>query len=256
MPAIGSPAVSSVRHSHTGAGEQPHGFRRDLLVSSRWLLLGGAAGGWAGLLVGGVGGRLAMFVLRLTSPDYVRGIDSDDGFEIGRFSLDTVFLLGFTTLVGAFVGIVYVVVRFALPLAWRVGSWTVIGATVGGSLIVHADGVDFRLLEPAWLAVGLFVVIPAATAALMATWVVRWDRWWFTRRRRTVAAALPLGLLVPLIVPIAIAATGVVVVAAASQSRTIRLAGTRLGPPVGLAGLAIVAALSSWALFNDITEIL
>ena len=59
----------------------------------RWLLLGMATGGWAGFLVGGVGGRIAMFVLRLTSTDSVRGTQSDDGFTIGQLSGATVFLL-------------------------------------------------------------------------------------------------------------------------------------------------------------------
>ena len=37
-----------------------------------------------GVLVGGIVGRVAMLVLRLTSPDSVRGVESDDGFTIGR----------------------------------------------------------------------------------------------------------------------------------------------------------------------------
>jgi len=220
------------------------------------LLLGGAAGAWAGLLVGGVGGRLAMFLLRLTSPNYVRGIKSDDEFEIGRFSTDTVFLLALTTVAGAFVGIAYVAIRRALPVAWRVGAWALIGATVGGSLILHADGVDFNLLEPTGLAVAMFIAIPAGGAALMALWVERWERWWFTDRRRTIVAALPSLILVPLILPLLVAAATVVVVSVAAQNATVRSAAARIGPPIGRVALAIVAALSSWALFNDITEIL
>jgi hypothetical protein len=220
------------------------------------MLLGAAAGAWAGLLVGGVGGRLAMFVLRLTSPDYVRGVTSDDGFEIGRFSFDTVFLLALTTIAGAFVGVVFVAFRRALHVAWRVWSWTLVGATVGGSLILHADGIDFNLLEPTWLAVAMFIAIPAGGAALMAVWVERWDHWWFTDRRRTIATALPTLLLVPLILPLFVAAAAVVVTSVAWQSGTVRAAVRLAGPPIGQVTLAIVAALSSWALFNDITEIL
>jgi hypothetical protein len=233
-----------------------HGFRHSLVASSRGVLLGAAAGAWAGLLVGGVGGRLAMFVLRLTSPDYVRGVTSDDGFEIGRFSFDTVFLLALTTIAGAFVGIVFVAIRRALPVAWRFWSWTLVGATAGGSLILHADGVDFNLLEPGWLAVAMFVAIPAGGAALMAIWVERWDRWWLTDRRRTIATALPTVLLVTLVLPVLIATAAVVLVAVAAQSGTVRAAVRLAGPPIGRLALVVVAALSSWALFNDITEIL
>jgi hypothetical protein len=259
MPVIGSHAVSSPAGSPTVVTDEqtaPRGFRRSLLRSTRGVLLGAAAGAWAGLIVGGVGGRIAMFVLRLTSPRYVRGVTSDDGFEIGRFGFDTVFLLGLTTIAGAVVGVGFVAVRDALPVGWRPWSWGLVGATVGGSAILHADGVDFRLLEPTSLAIAMFVAIPAGGAALMAVLVERWDRWWFTDRRRTIAAALPTVLLVPLIFPMLVAGAGVVLVATASQHATVRSAVRLVGPPLGRVGLAIVAALSSWALFNDITEIL
>jgi hypothetical protein len=45
-------------------------------------------------------------------------------------------------------------------------------------------------------------------------------------------------------------------VSVASQNGTVRAVVGRVGPPIGQAALAIVAALSSWALFNDIIEIL
>ena len=63
--------------------------RRDAAAVAWWVLVGAASGAIAGALVGGVGGRLAMLLLRLTSPDDVIGMTSDDGFEIGVFSFDT-----------------------------------------------------------------------------------------------------------------------------------------------------------------------
>src|SRR5258708_6692212 len=39
----------------------------------------------AGAIIGGLGGRLAMLVLRLTSNGSVRGVKTSDGFVIGRF---------------------------------------------------------------------------------------------------------------------------------------------------------------------------
>jgi hypothetical protein len=102
----------------------------------------------------------------------------------------------------------------------------------------------------------MFVAIPAGGAALMAIWVERWDRWWFIDRRRTIATALPTLVLVPLIFPVLVTAAAVIVVSLASQSVRVRGVVRLVGPPLGLAGLAIVAALSSWALFNDVTEIL
>ena len=57
---------------------------------------------------------------------------------------------------------------------WRLPLWTLsVGAFVGAS-IVHVDGLDFQLLEPAALAVVLFVAIPTGAAALTATLAERW----------------------------------------------------------------------------------
>jgi hypothetical protein len=197
-----------------------------------------------------------MGLLRVTSSDTVRGRISDDGFEIGQVSGATLFLVAITTALGAIAGMVYIAFRHALPDPWRRWAWTIVGTTVGGSALLHADGVDFNLLQPTWLAVVMFIAIPAAGAALMAVWVERWDAWWFTDRRRTIVAVLPAVIMVPLIFPLLVAAAAVVLVSLAAQSGHVRTAVGVIGPRVGQAALAIVAALSSWALFNDITEIL
>ena len=49
------------------------------------------------------------------------------------------------------------------------GPTRLVGPAVGGAvalgaaaLIVHTDGVDFRFLDPLWLTVGLFVLLPGA----------------------------------------------------------------------------------------------
>ncbi len=119
----------------------------------------------AGLVWGGVGGRVAMRIIFLTSDERVRGLTSDDGFEIGRISGDTIFLLIFTSILGAVAGLLYGLVRMLLRgprwlIAIAVGVTVAAGA--GGGLIVNADGIDFRVLEPLWLAVGLFLLIPGA----------------------------------------------------------------------------------------------
>jgi len=106
-----------------------------------------------------------MRVLFLTSNEHVRGITSDDGFEIGRISFDTIVLLVFTSILGAIAGGVYGLLRIILRgprwlRAAGVGVATAAGA--GGGVIVKAEGVDFVFLEPLWLAVALFLVIPGA----------------------------------------------------------------------------------------------
>ncbi len=121
------------------------------------------AGGIAGLVWGGVGGRVAMRIVFLTSDDRVRGVISDDGFEIGRISFETIELLVFATFLGVIGGLTYGFVRMLL----RGPTWVVamaVGVAVGsgvGALIVQ-PGVDFELLEPLWLTIGLFVLLPGA----------------------------------------------------------------------------------------------
>ena len=61
-------------------------WRAELEQRGRRLSVAMAAGLACGAVVGGVGGRLAMFLLRLTSDAALRGIKTDDDFVIGRFS--------------------------------------------------------------------------------------------------------------------------------------------------------------------------
>jgi hypothetical protein len=140
--------------------------------------IGGLAGTFAGLLWGGVGGRLAMRLLFLTSDEHVRGIVSDSGFEIGTVSFGTVFLLAFSAVAGAFLG----TIGGPLRVVTAGPTWLVaVGAGVAnaaffGALLVAPDGVDFRVLDPLWLAVALFVLLPgawAATVVLLADRIAR-----------------------------------------------------------------------------------
>src|SRR5262245_45478307 len=59
-----------------------------------------AVGALLGLVVGGIGGRLAMMLLARLNPE-ATGVTSDDGFTIGQFTLsDTLNLLLIATLLG------------------------------------------------------------------------------------------------------------------------------------------------------------
>jgi hypothetical protein len=121
----------------------------------------------AGLVWGGIGGRIAMRVVFLTSDDQVRGVPSDDGFEIGTFSGATIFLLIFTTILGGMAGFGVGIIRmFTSGPTWDVVIGTSLStASFAGASIVHTDGVDFRVLDPLWLTVGLFVLIPGLWGA-------------------------------------------------------------------------------------------
>jgi len=138
---------------------------------------GAVAGMVAGLVWGGIGGRTAMRILFLTSDDRVRGLTSDDGFEIGRFSADTVFLLVSMSVIGGIFGVAYGLLRrYLRGRLWLVTlAVALAAAAAGGGAFVEAEGIDFRLLEPLWLAIGLFVFLPGAWGASVA---ITTDRFW------------------------------------------------------------------------------
>ena len=154
---------------------QKDGFSMDALTTS--IGFGSIAGAAAGFIWGGVGGRIAMRIVFLTSDDRVRGVISDDGFEIGRISAETIFLLIFATAIGVVMGAIFGGIRALVGVPTRVlaPAIGIAAAAGGGSLLVNADGIDFRILEPLWLTVGLFVFIPGAwgiTVVYLSDWLL------------------------------------------------------------------------------------
>jgi len=129
--------------------------------ASSYLAAGVAAGFLSGLVIGGIGGRLAMLLLRLTSDPALHGTISDDGFTIGRVSTETLFLLAATAMLGVLGGVVYLFVRSWVPPRIRPWGSAALFGVVGATFALRPGGVDFTLLEPAVLAVAMFVVLPA-----------------------------------------------------------------------------------------------
>jgi len=166
------------------------GGGRDLRATARLFSATILVGALVGGIVGGLGGRLAMRILFITSGDSVKGATSDDGFRIGQFTLaDTIGLVITTALLGILAALLYLA---AQPFVARFGRFitpmmAVFYGVVGGAVIVQPDGVDFSLLEPALLAIALFVLIIAAFGALVShfvngaaredSWAQRWS-WW------------------------------------------------------------------------------
>jgi len=146
------------------------GTLRDVSSPGAALASGVSAGFVSGVLIAGVGGRLAMLLLRVTSDPALRGFLTDDGFTIGRVSVETLFLLGVTAGLGMAGGIFYLVVRRWIPARWRIPLMTLFFALVGGAGVIRPSEVDFTLLAPLPLAVALFIAIPAAYGAMM-TWM-------------------------------------------------------------------------------------
>lgn len=156
-------------------------------------------GGIAGALVGGVGGRLAMRVMTLTSDERVKGLETDDEFIVGEFNVDdTLGLVLFCLFIGLAVGVAYLAVRPALPTP-RWLSFAVLGGLAGGALIIHQGGIDFTVLTPHWLAVALFTAIPLAGGAATVALVDRFLRSPLLMERAHVAfVAIPFLILGPI----------------------------------------------------------
>ena len=142
----------------------------------RRVSLGVLAGAIAGLIACGIGGRLFMSALAALNPE-AAGIESDDGFTIGQVTLSgTVNLLFVTTVIGAVAGLVWVSVRGLRfgPAWWRAVSMPLAAMLVIGDQVVHAGGVDFTRLEPAALAVGLTLAVPALATVIVTALGDRW----------------------------------------------------------------------------------
>ncbi len=208
-----------------------------------WVLVGAAAGAIAGFLVGGIGGRLAMLLLRLTSSDSVLGATSDDGFEIGVISLQTFNLLFAMTVLGALNGVLYAALRTAIPGRLRLPLWVGFAALVGGAGFVHEDGVDFTLISPALLAIALFVLLPGVAAALVVLLVERWHREiaWRNRRLTVLVAAASLGSTFALAPAALLTIAAFLVRRAGAQERLLQVG--RIVVPLGLAAIAIIAGI-------------
>ncbi len=219
--------------------------------------VGSGVGFVAGALIGGVGGRLAMLLLRVTSDSSVIGLQTDDDFRIGSFTSDTIFLIVLTAIAGAALGAAYVAVRRWLPRNHRPVVAAVVLGAVGGAAIIDPVGVDFTVLDPLWLAVALFVALPAAFGAALARGVERLIPWASDRQPPVLVplvALLPIAVFVP---AAAIVALGTLGWAALRQWP----AAGRLwwSAPVTVAGRVLgvgVTALSSVILIQDAAEIL
>lgn len=134
------------------------------------------AGGVLGALIGGVGGRIVMYLLIRLSPA-ADGVTSDDGFEMGRFTLGgSLNLVAVATILGVVGAVLYLLVRWLLfgPWWFRVLSVTLAAGVGVGNLLVHTDGVDFTLLEPALVSALAFIAVPAAYGAALTVVAERW----------------------------------------------------------------------------------
>lgn len=235
-------------------------WKHDLKAKARRLSAAAAAGFLTGAAIGGIGGRLAMLVLRLTSDPALRGLETDDGFTIGILSGATLFLVILTTVLGVVGGVAYLAVRAWLPQRARPWLFGALTGVVGGALVIRPDGIDFTLLEPLWLAVVMFVALPASygvAVSLLAERFLASDSA-FTGPWTWIAGPiglLPLGIFGPAgLAVIALIAVAFLLSRSAPQIRSLWASAPVAW--IGRAGLLAVGAVAAASLVGDVTEIL
>jgi hypothetical protein len=139
------------------------GLRDFVAWAARSLAKGMLPGLIAGVVVGGIGSRLIMRVMTLTSVPAVRGAETDFGATVGEITLGgTLFLLILGGILGIAGGIAYLAIRKLLPgPAWVEGLvFGVLLLALVGRFLVVPDNADFLILSPAGLAVALFSALP------------------------------------------------------------------------------------------------
>ena len=235
-------------------------WHQDLMASARLVSAGVVGGLLMGAIIGGIGGRLAMLVLRVTSDPSVRGMKTDDGFIIGRFSGDTTFLLVFTSVLGVLGGILYLAARPWLPEGWRAWFAGVFGGVVGGAIFIRPDGVDFARLDPLPLAVGMFIGLPAVygvTMSLLMERLLRQGSRW-SRSKAWILGLLPLVAIAafgPLGVGVIVVMSGLWAIHRWSPETTSMLR-SRTVVWLGRAVLLTLTALGLVALIKDVDQVL
>jgi hypothetical protein len=235
-------------------------LREDLGAAARPVATAAVAGSLTGAVIGGLGGRVAMFVLRLTSDPALRGLKTDDDFTIGIFSGATLFLVIVTIVLGIIGGLVYLVVRGWLPE--RARPWLFGGLTgiVGGATVIRPGGIDFTLLDPLGLAVALFIALPAAYGVAVSLLVERFlaDGSAFSRSKALIAGfvlLLPLGFFGL----IGVAVLALILAAVLLGRAAPEMASLWTSPSVtwiGRVGLVAVAIVWGAALVRDVFEVL
>jgi hypothetical protein len=228
-------------------------LRDDARVVVWRFVVGAGAGSIVGLLVGGIGGRLVMLVLRLASNDALHGATTDDGFVVGRVSTSTFFLLMVTGGLGAMTGVVYVAARSALPARGRAALVGIVAGLGSGASSVDPDSFDFSALDPKAFAIASFTLLPGIAAAaivLVVDRLLELEPW----SSRPLAVVLGLAALVLNVVLVVVVAIG----GAALALRRTPVLGRRLHAlarvvlPVLLVAFAARSGLELWRDANEL----
>ena len=179
----------------------------------------GCAAVVAGALVAFPGGRIVMRVLAVLNPEDT-GQTTDDGFFVGRITMDGSGQLLLAAVQFSLLGaVIFLLVRPLLlgPQWLRTATLAVGVGTTAAALLVSADSFDFVALEPHWLPIALFWLLPVVHVVVFVTLAEHWlaDDSWFRRGpltsvRWTLLVWLLGGVALVLVVPLlAVALAGV-----------------------------------------------
>ncbi len=167
-------------NSQTGEQESPKG---NLAIDERIFrmvimgLLGGMA---AGILVGGVGGRLIMRILAMLNEEKA-GVMTGNGNLSGDISVGgTLSVVFFVGIVGGLVGgAVYVVIRRWLPSDGLLKglAYGLVLTCLFGSVLFDPDNVDFVLFGPKQLTIALFALLFPLFGVVASLVIERLDRY-------------------------------------------------------------------------------
>ena len=137
----------------------------------REIARGGLAGLIAGVVVGGVGGRIVMSAVAIMSPG-ATGLRTENGEVVGAFTVQgTLALLLFGGLsAGALGAVVWVVVSPWIPgTGWRRALLTApIAVALGSFILIESTNHDFRILDPIPVILGLLLTLVALTGVAIA----------------------------------------------------------------------------------------
>ncbi len=206
----------------------------------------------SGVLVTGAGGRLAMRLLALTSPN-ATGRFTEARAIVGDITLEgtLTFLLFGGLPAGMLSTALYLLIAHWIPRAAAAGPVLAgIMLVVAGTTIdpIRADNIDFLVLSPDWLALLLFTVLAVLQGTFVATFAGRLSRSLPMMTKRNVAATAAPFLLAVLYVPLGVVLALGAVGAAVFPRALPAVAAARVSPDGvvlgrGLLVLAVALAL-------------
>jgi hypothetical protein len=242
----------------------PENWRGFASEYARRVLATIAAGIVAGAFVGGIGSRVVMRVLAITSAPRATGILTENGNRVGEITTGgTIALITAGVAVGMLGALLWLVTRRWIPQrGWRKGLlFGVVLLCLGGASLIDPKNTDFAHLRPASLAVTMFAALFPLFGLVLVPLVERWTGAYPRLGLRSgpiVAYGIPLFFLV-LAFPALIVLVLCGVLAWNIQQRSDRLSRAWRGRKVQVLGYAVLilaCAFGSSRLISNVAEIL